>query len=126
MVGGCIASWASLLYHVLLYCCQWVGRSIRCYYAFLSCVHGFVFFFSSFSLFAPAIPARSGIVQRSTSMYQFRFFHADRCSMFRSTHRCQSSKNTYYNDGNHFLPTSKGSNEGVTQHRCVSWCCSPP
>ena len=74
MVGGCIASWASLLYHVLLYCCQWVGRSIRCYYAFLSCVHGFVFFCFFFSLFLPLHRPRSGIVQRSSSMYQFRFF----------------------------------------------------
>ena len=54
MVGGWIASWASLLYYVLLYCCKWMGRSLRCCCVFLSCIHGFVSFVF---LFSPAIYA---------------------------------------------------------------------
>ena len=37
MVGGWIVWWASLLYYVLLYCCKWVGASVRCCGVLLSC-----------------------------------------------------------------------------------------
>ena len=56
-VGGWIASWVSLLYYVLLYCCRtglWVGRLIRSCRVLLSCVHTGSWVFV---LFSPAIPA---------------------------------------------------------------------
>ena len=69
MVGGWIASWASLLYYVLLYCCQSVGRSLRCCNNAVcsSCrvsTSSWVFFYSF--VLSPAIPARAGMIQRTT------------------------------------------------------------
>ena len=64
-VGGWIASWSSLLYHVLLHCRKWVGRPLRCCCVLLSRVHGFVGYFFLFvflSLYRP----RDGRVQRVT------------------------------------------------------------
>ena len=49
MVGGWIASWASLLYYTLLYCCGWVHRLFFC--VLLSRVHGFVAYFFHFISF---------------------------------------------------------------------------
>ena len=64
MVGRWIASWASLLYYVLLYCCKRVGGSVCCCGVLLSFGHGFVGLFILF--FLPLYRPRAGIVQRST------------------------------------------------------------
>ena len=59
MVGGWIASWVSLLYYVLLYCCStavlllcrvvggWMGSFLSC--VAVVCTHGFVGLSFSFS-----------------------------------------------------------------------------
>ena len=65
LVRGWIAPWASLLYDVLLYCCKWVVRSLRCCCVFLSCVHsfvGYIFLFSFFSRYTgPALAWQSSV-----------------------------------------------------------------